>query len=301
MSTYYSNGTIVIPKVTGDITISVVAVENAPTFTNLANKASEEWLTGKRINSSNAIVDAAGWDITNFVACSKNDTLRYKNINITSAIAGSNNGRVAIYTDKNTCVATCNPHSQTQFFSTGTDGTTTFNVLAYINSIKGAVPAAENTAYIRLVCVSNPTNPIITVNEEIEGGGGKYINLADPNNAEWKTGYRISSVGIEPQTGKTVSNPITVAQNDVIRVKGVNFQNNSDRYQYSFATDRVETGRGTIQQYISTLPDTTLDFTVNGDVYVFTVKSDHPDAALCFSFNTPTDPSAIIITRNEEI
>lgn len=65
---------------------------------------------------------------------------------------------------------TCNPHStaQAQFFSTGADGTTTFNVLAYINSIKGAVPAAENTAYIRLVCVSNPTNPIITVNEEIE-------------------------------------------------------------------------------------------------------------------------------------
>lgn len=170
VSTYYSNGTIVIPKVTGDIIITVNAVPSAPSFTNHADKVSEEWLTGKRINSSNAIVDAAGWDITNFVACGKNDTLRFKNIDVTSAIGGANDGRVAIYTDKNTCVMTCNPHStaQAQFFSTGTDGTTTFNVSAYIDSIKGAVPAAENTAYIRLVCVSNPTDPIITINEEID-------------------------------------------------------------------------------------------------------------------------------------
>ena len=168
MSTYYSNGTIVIPKVTGDIIITVNAVPAAPSFTNHADKTSNEWLTGKRINSSNTIVDAAGWDTTNFVACTKNDTLRFKNIDVTSAIGGANDGRVAIYTDKNTCVMTCNPHVQTQFFSTGTDGTTTFNVSAYIDSIKGAVPAAENTAYIRLVCVSNPTDPIITINEEID-------------------------------------------------------------------------------------------------------------------------------------
>ena len=170
VSTYYSNGVISIPQVSGDIIIAVNAVSSAPSFTNHADKTSEEWLTGKRINSSNAVVAAAGWDITNFVACTKNDTLRFKNIDITSAIGGANDGRVAIYTDKNTCVMTCNPHStaQAQFFSTGADGVTTFNVLAYINSIKGAVPAAENTTYIRLVCVSNPTNPIITVNEEIE-------------------------------------------------------------------------------------------------------------------------------------
>lgn len=170
VSIYYSNGVISIPQVSGDIVIAVNAVPSAPSFINHADKTSNEWLTGKRINSSNAIVAAVGWDTTNFVACTKNDTLRFKNIDITSAIGGANHGRVAIYTDKNTCVMTCNPHStaQANFFSTGTDGTTTFNVLAYINSIKGAVPAAENTAYIRLVCVSNPTDPIITVNEEIE-------------------------------------------------------------------------------------------------------------------------------------
>ena len=166
-SQYYSNGTIIIPKVTGNIEINITAKESASTYTNLADKTSAEWLTGKRINSSNTVVDATGWDCTNFINCQKNDTLYIKNIDITSAVGGANNGRVAIYTDKDTCIATCNPHNQTTFFATSNDGVIQFDILSYINSIKGSVPAAENMTYVRLVCISDPTKPIITVNEEI--------------------------------------------------------------------------------------------------------------------------------------
>lgn len=128
-----------------------------------------------------------------------------------------------------------------------------------------------------------------------------YTNLADPTSEQWKTGYRISSTGIVAQAGKTVSNPVDVAIGDVVRVKGVHFVASEDRYQlsgnYSSGADATQ------RAYISSLPSVVLNYALEGDVHVFTVvyNSLASNGALRFAFTTPTDPGAVIITKNEPI
>ena len=128
-----------------------------------------------------------------------------------------------------------------------------------------------------------------------------YTNLADPTSDQWKNGYRISSTAIVAQAGKTVSNPISVAIGDVVRVKGVNFVANDDRYQLSgynsLGTDITQ------RAYISVLPNIVLNYALEGDVYVFTVEYNQlaSGGALYFAFTTPTDASTVIITKNEPI
>lgn len=128
-----------------------------------------------------------------------------------------------------------------------------------------------------------------------------YHNLADPTSAEWKDGYRITSSGISAQSGKTVCNPISVAIGDVVRVKGVSFVTGADRYQIT-----GKNGSGTAvsgRDYISNLPNTALGYSLIGDVHTFTVTDQNivTDGQLCFAFDTPSDPSVVIITKNEEI
>lgn len=128
-----------------------------------------------------------------------------------------------------------------------------------------------------------------------------YTNLADPTSEQWKTGYRISSSGIVAQAGKTVSNPIDVVRGDVVRVKGVHFAANDDRYQLS---GNNSLGADiTSRAYISVLPNVVLSYALEGDVYVFTVEYNQlaSGGALYFAFTTPTDASTVIITKNEPI
>lgn len=141
----------------------------------------------------------------------------------------------------------------------------------------------------------------IVITAKADASAPTYTNLADPTSDQWKNGYRISSTAIVAQNGKTVCNPIDVAIGDVVRVKGVNFVANEDRYQlsgYNSAGTDV-----TNRAYISVLPDAALDYTHDGDVHVFTVKYINlaSGGALCFAFTTPTDANAVIITKNEEI
>ena len=128
-----------------------------------------------------------------------------------------------------------------------------------------------------------------------------YTNLADPTSEQWKTGYRISSSGIVAQAGKTVSNPIDVVRGDVVRVKGVHFAANEDRYQLS-GNNSLGTDI-TSRAYISVLPNIVLNYALEGDVYVFTVEYNQlaSGGALYFAFTTPTDASTVIITKNEPI
>lgn len=66
MSTYYSNGTIAIPRVTGDIVITVKAVESAPQYDNLIRSSlipgttdiygTNGYVNGTRYNSSGTVV-----------------------------------------------------------------------------------------------------------------------------------------------------------------------------------------------------------------------------------------------------
>ena len=150
------------------------------------------------------------------------------------------------------------------------------------------------------IAIPNVTGNIVITATAVPSAPA-YTNLADPLSSEWKDGYRIASTGIAAQSGKTVSNPIDVVVGDVVRVKGVSFVS-EDRYQCE-----GKNSGGTVvtqRQYISNLPDTVFNYEVVNDVHIFTLLSTSNIASegkFCVAFNTPTDASAVIITRNEEI
>ena len=161
--------------------------------------------------------------------------------------------------------------------------------------VQESYPEEKGKVYIQSVTGN------IVITAKADASAPTYTNLADPTSDQWKNGYRISSTAIVAQNGKTVSNPVDVAIGDVVRVKGVNFVANEDRYQlsgYNSAGTDV-----TNRAYISVLPDAALDYTHDGDVHVFTVKYINlaSGGALCFAFTTPTDANAVVITKNEPI
>ena len=149
------------------------------------------------------------------------------------------------------------------------------------------------------IAIPNVTGDIVITATAVPTAG--YTNLADPTNGEWKDGYRITSSGISAQSGKTVSNPVDVVIGDVIRLKGVEFVANTDRYHLT-GKNSVGTAVNNIA-YISNLPSEVLGYSFDGGVHTFTVNYTAlaSDGKLRFSFTTPDDPNAVIITKNEEI
>lgn len=95
MSTYFKDGVIAIPNVTGDLEITVTAVKQAAGYTNLADPSSADWLTNKRWGSGGAISDAPGHSCSNYVAIAPGDVIRFKGIDFTAA---TTNARVALTT-----------------------------------------------------------------------------------------------------------------------------------------------------------------------------------------------------------
>lgn len=162
VSTYYKDGIIAIPSVTGDLEITVTAVESALPYTNLLDTANTDWLTNKRYNSSGAVVDAAGWDVSNYVACTKDDVLRFKNMDIAASYGGAYDGRLVLLDSSKAYVMGVNAHNETQYFTTDAAGVTTVDLSGY--------PATylNKMAYVRFVCAQDAYSaPIATINEEI--------------------------------------------------------------------------------------------------------------------------------------
>lgn len=86
MPEYYSNGKITIPKVTGNIEITVTAKESAPAFVNQILTSTDAsgnvvgLIKDKRYNSSDALVDASGIDACGFISIKTGDVVRFKNL-----------------------------------------------------------------------------------------------------------------------------------------------------------------------------------------------------------------------------
>ena len=93
VSTFYKDGVIAIPNVTGDLEITVTAVKQAAGYTNLADPSSSDWLTNKRWGSGGAISDASGLSCSNYVEIAPGDVIRFKGIDFTTA---GGNSRVAL-------------------------------------------------------------------------------------------------------------------------------------------------------------------------------------------------------------
>ncbi len=129
-------------------------------------------------------------------------------------------------------------------------------------------------------------------------GGAAYTNLADINSGDWKTDYRISSSGLTAQSGKTVSNYIPCKKGDIVRIKGVDFVDNADRYivYKSDRTDYIDS------QYVNYPSEGVIaSFEKVGDVYEISLADNNNIAYIRFAFTTPSNPEDVIITVNEEI
>lgn len=234
---------------------------------------------------SNVTVKMGGVDVTNSVWMGVETTLRHKvTVNLTHCT--SNNTKKAIIDGQGYAATLTAADGYTLDGATISITMGGVDVSTYYKDGVIAIPSVTGNIEITITAVeSAPT----------------YTNLADPTSEQWKTGYRISSSAIVAQAGKTVSNPISVAKGDVVRVKGVHFAANEDRYQLS---GNNSLGADiTSRAYISVLPNIVLNYALEGDVYVFTVEYNQlaSGGALYFAFTTPTDASTVIITKNEPI
>ncbi len=138
-------------------------------------------------------------------------------------------------------------------------------------------------------------------------GGAVYNNLAEPlpdnttDTSKWVNDHRISSSGIIVHSGKTVSNFIPCTYGDVIRVKGIEFEANADRYQILKADKETVYDSAQIS-----VPTSNISIVKVGDVYEMTVcERPNPNTDnihyIRFAFSTPANPEDVIITVNEEI
>lgn len=158
-----------------------------------------------------------------------------------------------------------------------TMGGTDITATAYSN---GAISIASVTG-----------NVVITISaaeEQIE-----IINLANPQSAEWKSGYRInSSAQIVAQVNSQVTNLIPVAAGDTIRIKNAG---KLDAYSAATFADANAT-QGTKMEYTHTYDDAT-----GVKTYLVTGAS-HNYARFAFlTADVVGTVNDIIITRNQPI
>lgn len=123
----------------GSFTVSGSGGESGPAYTNLADPASSEWLTNKRINSSKNVVDVTETQrgdktvvVTNHIDITGVSKLHIKGLDIiNNLVNGSSNqnfGRMYVYKDGAIYLSTYQP-------STGVGGKTHYTYADYDSSV----------------------------------------------------------------------------------------------------------------------------------------------------------------------
>lgn len=175
VSTYYKDGIISIPEVTGDIVITATAVTSAPAYTNQLVNAIDmsgkvigktAMYTNKRYNSSSGNpVDNTGTLITGLIPCAIGDTIRIR-------WTGKNDDTYQQVKTFKSDRTQCNTgYCSFANISNGSLGATLIqkDLANGIFDFKIGAGGAFNTmAYMAIVLnESNINNVIVTVNEEI--------------------------------------------------------------------------------------------------------------------------------------
>ena len=173
MPEYYSNGNIVIPRVTGDIEISITAKISAPEYTNqiLTSTDAEGNIVGllknKRYNSSDTLVDSDMHDACGFIPVKENDVVRFKNMGFGSIADGGCYLRL-YSSDKKTKRAETTPYSLNHGGFPTETATKILNI-KYDNNNVIEFTVGSSCYYLRIAWrnVGQTEPAIITVNEEI--------------------------------------------------------------------------------------------------------------------------------------
>lgn len=191
--TWYDTGIVAGRKYKASLTTKEV-----PNFTNLADPTSSDWATGYRINSSGGLSEAEGFTATNFIPCSKNNTLRIAGIG-SKFTSTSGSQRLQLVDASKTNIMIGYP---TNSYSSSSTQSSFKELITYNNGVYeynvgllgGGSTTSKTVAYARIGYADtgiNPSDVIITVNEEITYTTKTVVNWTDigayiePTEAGW--------------------------------------------------------------------------------------------------------------------
>ncbi len=179
VSTYYKDGIIAIPGVTGDIVITAMAVAQAPSYTNqipISTDASGDvygtngYVLDTRINSSGAVVADSGYLTTGFIPCAVGDTIRLNRF-ITSFNTYGGKAKVLFFDSSRTKISGTNANKFGTSYGYSQGKPLVFVVPSTIwSNDDGADKSIANAAYVRFAIggYNEAADSIIcTINEEI--------------------------------------------------------------------------------------------------------------------------------------
>ena len=146
-SSVYSNGSISIAEVTGDIVITATATKKAA-YTNLADPSSADWLNGYRFSSSGNTTAFTGSVVTNWIECKRGDVLRFRGLLLTSKQQSSN---------------TTAPYMRLEFVDGGVA-----NNAVDLNTYEGAFTIESNGDLAYTVLCSSGTTQMLISNGEVK-------------------------------------------------------------------------------------------------------------------------------------
>lgn len=179
VSTYYKDGTISIPTVTGDIVITATAVAQAPAYTNQIPISTDTdgsiygtngYALNTRINSSGAVVTASGYLTTGFIPCVVGNTLRLDKF-VTSLDTYGGNAKVLFYNSSRTKISGTNANKFGNSYGYSQGTTLTYTIPSTIYSTDGGTDVSlADAAYVRVVIggYNDVADSVIcTINEEL--------------------------------------------------------------------------------------------------------------------------------------
>lgn len=181
MSEYYKDGVIAIPQVTGDIEITITAVESAQPYTNQIPISTDTdgsiyngtgYMTGHRINSSGNVATAASGNITadcfvtGFIPVKGGDVIRFRGAYIEGESGGSNN--YVYKADRTVTGYVITPYQLAHNYNEVARHFPSLNYDSELMRLYGfTVPDNADAAYMRFTLFGNPTSAVVTINEEI--------------------------------------------------------------------------------------------------------------------------------------
>lgn len=179
VSTYYKDGIIAIPEVTGDIVITAMAVAQAPSYTNqipISTDASGNvygtngYTLNSRLNSAGAVVDASGYLTTGFIPCAVGDTIRLNKFVKSLRLYGGN-AKILFFNSSRTKISGTNSNKFASSYGYSQDTPLVFVVPSTIYSTDDSVDKSlAGVAYVRFGIggYNEEADSIIcTINEEI--------------------------------------------------------------------------------------------------------------------------------------
>ena len=263
---------------------------------NLADPASEDWASGSRLNFSCEVVTCEGSCVTNWIACEIGDVIEVSGLDILDSTSGY---LVIERTDTGAEATKCASYSEHFTVENGAICYTVHSIVSGIGEYWGG-----RVRFSGAVIAGSEAEIVITVRgNSASEDTDSYTNLADTASGDWADDSRLnSSSEVVDCEGSCVTNWISCAGGDVIRVKGLDILDSTSGYLCYYRTDTGACESAKLSSY-------TEHFTTEDSgvicYTVFTISEsvlEVWDGRLRFSGALTADSAdEVVITVNEEI